>query len=92
MRVARDDRIRARSARRFDTEEEALAHARAIVDGFVDDHLERAKSVDDLRRQFVMFGETPVVTRVGAGNESAQSFSAMDHLMARAEAHFGSKE
>ncbi len=79
------------SAIRFDSAEAALAFARRIVDEFVDENVEACASVDDLRRRFTMFGETPIITPIRPGL-AAPSFSSIDHLMSRAAALFGSNE
>lgn len=77
---------------RFETEDEALEYSRRIVDDFFDSNLANMHSVDEMRRQFVMFGETPIVTRIGPGPANGPAFSAIGHLCARAEAHFGSSQ
>ena len=68
----------------YDSGEEAVAAAKAIVDEFIDDAVKRGADLKGLYQGYVGFGEDPFI--VPLGKSPPVSFSAWDYAKERCEA------
>ena len=65
----------------FDTYDDALAHAKAIVDACLDSNWQAGDTPDDLMARYAMFGDDPFIVPA-----EAPRFSAREYARTRVEA------